>query len=474
MSSSGGQTLAGDAPSFRTLLAGNKNYRYTWIGQIVSEVGDHFNNVAVFSLALETTGSGMVVTGVMLARAIPAVMAGPLAGVLLDRMDRKRIMIISDLVRAVIAALFILTVRYHAPWLLYLLSGLLMFASPFFTSGRSSVLPAIASREELHTANSVTQTTQWATLTVGAIAAGLAVTRFGWIWAFIVNAMSFLFSAWSISRLHVKAGFRAKRRTVHSGGGVGDGFASPVALTHNRQATNDDRRPHPLTETEVVRPWHEYLEGLRYMRQTPLIIGLAVINIGWATGGGAAQILFSLFGEVVFKRGAAGIGTIWSFAGVGLVLGGVLGHWLGRRLSFGGYKWTISVCYVIHGGAYVLFSLMERYWAALAFIALSRAAVAVSSVLNFGQLLRHVSDEYRGRVFSTIESMTWSTMMVSMMAAGIASESVSPRVIGVWSGVFSSSTALFWSWLNLAGRLPEPPARGVEPREVELHGEPTV
>jgi MFS family permease len=442
MSSPRGQALAGGAPSFRTLLAGNRNYRYTWLGQIVSEIGDHFNNVAVFSLALETTGSGMVVTGVMLARAIPAVLAGPLAGVLLDRMDRKRIMIMSDLARAVVAALFILTVHYHAAWLLYLLSGLLMFASPFFTSGRSSVLPAIASREELHTANSVTQTTQWATLTVGALAAGIAVTRFGWEWAFVFNAISFLFSAWSISRLRVAAGFRAKRSS--------------------------------LTEAEVVRPWHEYVEGLRYMRQTPLIVGLALINIGWASGGGAAQILFTLFGEIVFKRGAAGIGIIWSFAGVGLVLGGVLGHWLGRKLSFTGYKWTISVCYVVHGGAYVLFSLMEQFSAALFFIALSRAAIGVSSVLNFAQLLRHVSDEYRGRVFSTIESMTWSTMMVSMMAAGIASESVSPRVIGVWSGVFSSSTALFWSWLNLAGRLPEPAAKGVEPQEIEVHGEPTV
>ena len=67
---------------FLQLLKNNRNYRYTWSGQVVSEIGDHFNNVAVFSLALSNTRSGMVVTGVMLARAIPAVMAGPLAGVI--------------------------------------------------------------------------------------------------------------------------------------------------------------------------------------------------------------------------------------------------------------------------------------------------------------------------------------------------------------------------------------------------------
>src|SRR6266853_5668041 len=160
---------------FLRLLKSNRNYRYTWSGQVVSEIGDHFNNVAVFSLALSHTRSGMVVTGVMLARAIPAVMAGPLAGVVLDRLDRKKIMIASDLVRAVVALGFILAISRNDTWLLYLLSALLMFASPFFTAGRSAILPAIASKAELHTANSLTQTTQWTTLTLGAFLGGVSV-----------------------------------------------------------------------------------------------------------------------------------------------------------------------------------------------------------------------------------------------------------------------------------------------------------
>ena len=82
---------------FVNLLRRNRNYRYTWLGQIVSEVGDHFNTIAVFSLALNNTGSGLIVSGLMISRAIPAVMAGPVAGVLLDRMDRKHLMIASDL-----------------------------------------------------------------------------------------------------------------------------------------------------------------------------------------------------------------------------------------------------------------------------------------------------------------------------------------------------------------------------------------
>ncbi len=79
--------------AFVSLLRENRNYRNTWIGQVVSEVGDHFNNIAVFSLAVMATKSPMVVSGVMLSRAIPAMLAGPLAGVVLDRFDRKRVMI---------------------------------------------------------------------------------------------------------------------------------------------------------------------------------------------------------------------------------------------------------------------------------------------------------------------------------------------------------------------------------------------
>src|SRR6202046_330268 len=153
---------------FVQLLKTNRNYRYAWSGQVVSEIGDHFNNVAVFSLALANTRSGLVVTGIMLSRAIPAVMAGPVAGVILDRLDRKRIMIASDLIRAVVAFGFLLAIPRSDTWLLYMLSALLMFASPFFTSGRSAILPTIANKAALHNAYSMTQTTQWMWLLSGA------------------------------------------------------------------------------------------------------------------------------------------------------------------------------------------------------------------------------------------------------------------------------------------------------------------
>jgi MFS family permease len=427
--------------AFVRLLRDNHNYRNLWIGQVVSEVGDHFNNIAVFSLAVGTTKSGLVVSGVMLARAIPAMLIGPAAGVVLDRLNRKHIMIASDLARGVVAALFILTVRRHDTWLLYALSGLLMTASPFFTAGRAAILPSIATREELHTANSLTQTTGWTTLTIGTFLGGASVAQLGYSWAFFANAMSFLVSAFCISRLFLRGKSFRPPRGAHS-------------------------------DKTGVRPWHEYKEGLRYMRSVPLILGLLLINIGWATGGGAAQILFSVFGEIVFNRGPAGLGTVWGCAGIGLLCGGALAYTLGRRLTFTQYKRTIVICYIVHGGSYILFSQSRRFGMALVFIALSRAGVGVSSVLNMSQLLRIIPDAFRGRVFSTMESLQWSVMMMSMMAAGIASQYYDPRTIGAVAGALSSSTALFWGWAHFTGRLPEPVRAGVEPDDVEVLDEP--
>jgi MFS family permease len=429
--------------SFSQLLRSNRNYRYAWTGQVVSEIGDHFNNIAVFSLVMQTTGSGLIVTGVMLARAVPAILAGPVAGVLLDRVDRREIMIASDLVRAVVALGFIATVRVPRTWLLLVLSGLLMFASPFFTSGRAAILPRIASRDELHTANALTQTTQWVTLTVGTMAAGISAATLGYTAAFVLNSVSFLFSAWAISRLRPPEG----------------GFRAPAA---------------PLAGAPIARPWHEYLEGLRYMRQQPLIMGIALLGIGWASGGGAAQILFTLFGEVVFDRGPAGIGVLWGCAGIGLILGGTMAHQIGPRITFRTYKRLVAVCYLVHGGAYIVFSQMESFGWALVFIGVSRAAVAVSTVLNTTLMLRHVADSFRGRVFSTNESLVWATMMLSMLGAGLASQHVSARTIGAWSGILSSMTAVYWLWADKAGLLVEPAVVGTDPDAVEVRTEPPV
>ncbi len=135
------------------------------------------------------------------------------------------------------------------------------------------------------------------------------------------------------------------------------------------------------------------------MRSVRLVFAIVLLSVGWATGGGAAQILFPLFGEVVFNASAAGIGVIWGCAGLGLLLGAVLANRFGSSLSFRDYKVVVFVDYIVHGAAYVLFAQMRRFELALVFIMLSRSVIAINS-------------------------------------------------IGVVAGILSSTTAVFWGWAN--------------------------
>lgn len=408
------------------LLRRNHNYRLLWGGQVISEVGDHFNNIAVFSMAIRQEHGGLLVGGVLMARAIPMLVAGPLAGVVLDRLDRRKVMIASDLVRALVALGFIASIGQSGNTLLFVLSALLMFASPFFSSGRNSILPVVANQDELQSANALTQSTAWATTGIGAFLGGTAVASLGYEWAFVLNALSFLGSA--------------------------------VCLMFFRSGPKEFEPPAGNRQTRF-QPHREFVDGLRYLKSEPLLLSIALIGVGWATGGGAAQILFSVFGEKVFHRGAAGIGIIWGCAGLGLVAGGVAANWLNKRLSFEGYKRTVSIVYLVHGAFYVAFALERNFALALVFIGLSRAAGAMSSVVNYSKVLRYAEDQYRGRVFATMETMTWTTMMVSLFVAGIATETVDPRTIAVVAGVLSGSTGIVWAWANWAGKLKLPESK---------------
>ena len=415
--------------SFAELLRTNRNYRYTWVGQVVSEIGDMFNTIAVLSLALHVTGSNAAVGGVMIARSICAIASAPVAGVLLDRADRRLVMLVSDLVRAVFAAGFVLSFRYRSEWLLYVLSGLLSFASPFFTAGRSAILPKIAQGEQLKTANALTQTTAWLTVAVGAMLGGLSASL-GYHWAFVINTASFLVSAYAVWKLRSPDGnFRAARAEVE--------------------------------EHEVHRAhfWGEFTDSLRYMQRTPLVLAIALSYVGWASGGGAAQILFTLLGEQVFRGGPGVVGLIWGFAGVGLVIGGFVGHYALKRLNYKQYLHAVWINYLIHGFSYALFAA-GGLLSAIVFIMLSRIAMGTNNVLNRTILLTHVPDRYRGRVFTTVEGLLNATMLVSLGAASAATVHYPIRTVGVIAGLLSASTAVFWAWAVWANKLPEPTRDG--------------
>jgi len=128
---------------YASLLRNNSNFRYLWIGQIISELGDWFNNIAVLAFAMHLTGSGLVVSAVLLSRTVPTVLFGPPAGVLADRFKRRTLLLAADYLRAIFAMGFLLVSSRDHMGLAYLFGALLTAVSIFFTTAKNASIPEL-------------------------------------------------------------------------------------------------------------------------------------------------------------------------------------------------------------------------------------------------------------------------------------------------------------------------------------------
>src|SRR5271167_2903108 len=188
--------------SYVRLLRGNRNFRRLWMAQIVSEIGDWFYTLSIYTLLLQLTGHAGSVALALMLQVIPQTLVGPTAGVVNDRLRRKHVMIAADLVRFAVVLAMLLVRSRSTVWLVYplLLAETIMAA--FFEPARSSVIPNIADRGEVLIANTLSSATWSVNLLVGASVGGVVAAFFGRDAVFILNAFSFLASAIFISGMH--------------------------------------------------------------------------------------------------------------------------------------------------------------------------------------------------------------------------------------------------------------------------------
>src|SRR2546423_9437783 len=125
------------------LLRTNRNFRLLFVGQAISQLGDWFNAVAVYALLLDLTGSATAVAWMLITQSLPVAVVGPLAGVVVDRVNRRRLMIASDLVRGVLIVGLLLVRRGDQVWIAYVVMALTMSASAFFEPARTATIPNI-------------------------------------------------------------------------------------------------------------------------------------------------------------------------------------------------------------------------------------------------------------------------------------------------------------------------------------------
>ncbi|MET0623329.1 MAG: MFS transporter [Pyrinomonadaceae bacterium] len=416
---SGAEATAGTGGGYFALLRDNRDFRQLWLGQVVSQLGDWFDTIALFALVLRLTGSGGAVSLVMVARFLPSVVLGPLSGVLADRFDRRRIMIASDVARAVVVLGFLFIRSPEQVWLVYVLTVLQLAFSAFFEPARSAALPSVVAPRDLVAANAISSVTWSAMLTLGAAVGGPVTEWFGTDSAFVIDSLTYLLSAalvWSV-RLPRREP-RPKRKLT---------LAKALGVT-------------------------DTLEGLRYVRRRPRVMALLLVKPAWGLGGGILTLL-PVFGEKIFRLslggavgGAAlGMSVLYAARGVGTAIGPVL-----MRRFYGETREqmqrTIGVSFVVSGAFYVLFGLAESFPLALLWLAVAHMGGSVLWVFSTVLLQSTVEDEFRGRVFAAELMLMTLAMAASNYATGQALDrfQISPRPVTVAIGILFALPGLLW------------------------------
>ena len=227
------------------LLRNNYAFRQLWLGQVVSQMGDWFNTIALYTIILNLTGSGRDVGLLLVARFLPSFVFGPLSGVLADRFSRRTIMIVSDLLRAVVVLGFLLVRRADQLWIVYVLTVLQLGFSTFFEPAKTAAIPSIVSDRELVAANAISSVTWSVMLTLGAAIGGLITGWLGTDVAFVLDSLTYLLSAALIASVRLPKRPNARRAKLTVGRALG------------------------ITQT---------IEGARYVKHRPRVLALLLVK----------------------------------------------------------------------------------------------------------------------------------------------------------------------------------------------------
>jgi MFS family permease len=396
------------------LLRGNRNFRQLWLGQVVSQMGDWFDTIALYTIILHLTGSGRHIGLLMVARFVPSFVFGSLSGVVADRFNRRTIMIVSDLLRAVVVLGFLFVRRADQLWIIYFLTVLQLAFSTFFEPAKTAVIPSIVSDRELVAANAISSVTWSAMLTLGAAIGGVVTGLFGTDVSFILDGLSFLLSAALIASVRIpKRPPRVKQK-----------------LTVNRALG--------ITET---------IEGVRYVKKRPRVLALLLVKPAWGMGGGILTLL-AVFGEKIFPVGhsaATGIGVLFAARGIGTAVGPIVA----RRIAGEGKKpmqFSIGIAFLIGGVFYMAFGASTSFVVALIVLGIAHTGGSILWVFSTVLLQRGVEDNFRGRVFAAELALLTLTMAVSNYATGALLDPVglSPRVVSIGIGAFFLLPGLVW------------------------------
>jgi MFS family permease len=392
-----------------SLLGRNRDFRRLYVASLISLGGDWFLLVALFGLVIHFTDSAIAVALVIAVEDLMYFLLSPVAGVLADRIDRRRLMVGADLVRAVLCLGFLLIRTDSLVWLAFVLLAVMASFSAAFEPASMAALPNLVEEEDLATANALSGSLWGTMLAVGAALGGVVAAVFGRDTAFIVDAVSFLASAWLIWR--IRRPF-AEQRATEDHAGVGE-------------AT---------------------VETIQYARRDHRVLALLAVKFGWGIAAGVL-VLIPLLAHREYHAGDVGIGLLMASRGVGALIGPFVGRSaLGPqdRRIFG----AIGLALAVFGLGYSLLGLVPGLLLAMPTVALAHVGGGAQWTLSSYGLQRIVPDRIRGRIFAFDGMLVTLTFGLSSLLTGWLADSFGPRVTAAGMGAVAIGWAVVWSLLT--------------------------
>ena len=426
--------------TYAQLLKGNRNFRNLLAGQVVSELGNWFNFIAGLGLVRLVSDASPAAAGILfVCRLLPFALFSPIAGTFVDRFSRRTVMIVSDLSRVGIALLFLFVTSPETLWIAYVGTILLSTVGAFFEGAKNAATPNLTGKEGLLAGTALMFSSRFLLMAIGSALGGWASAIFGYQIAFIINAASFLVSAysvWLIPEAAVKEGDVTMRRR--------DEEILDVPVLSGA-----------IPETEFEKPeresfFTELKEGFRYTTQNHFALTILIMNIIWATGGGAINVIFERMGGIVFAgreniNPDVAVAMLWTASGFGLFLGMMIAHRVStfldaKNLNRSFIGWTL----IVHGILFAVAGLMPTLWLFAVFAFVSRAIVGVEYAVQETMFQRSLPDYIRGRISTLDRGAEMTIFGLSSYVASLAMYRITPESLTIISGILSASAGVLW------------------------------
>ncbi len=439
---------AGRAKGFFGLFR-SRGFSLLWAGSLLSQAGDHLNLMAltalIFAVSAGTRTSGLEFSKILLLASAPVLFFGPISGVYADRVSRKTMMIASDLIRAALVALVPFVSGSMAA--VYVIIFLVYTVNRFYLSAKSAALPQIVPVEKLMEANALLNVSMVAALIVGPWGGGILVEKYGYTLGFLADAATYVVSASvvafialrSISEIAAERAAEIAERRKALGETAKHAFSAHSRAEFAEEAA---KLGHEIAvpieeEAEVIGSAYHRLvgdlkQGLSQMRRSPLVVYSTISSASAMMLSGFVLIALPVLVRNEFQMGTAGLGQLFSLAGIGMLVGSLV---VGRFFARAQRRAIIAVSMALAGLTIVIMTAANSLTGLSVGIFLAGLFLAPTNVTCDTILQEMMTDTSIGKAFGFRDMVSKAAFGLAGILSGVIVDIIGARQLMVVVGI---------------------------------------